>query len=268
MSPTLQLALGGGALLALAALGACVAQRARPVRPLTRGGDPAPMTTATTHLPPLDLAVRDVRYETATFAVGWFWTPDSRFGGLEGVLRTRVGYTGGTTPHPTYKKIGDHTEAFQVDFDPSKLTYEQLLERFWSEHDPTHGPWSTQYKAAVWTHDATQAATAARTRDALAARLGVPVRTEVLPLGTFTLAEDYHQKYYLRHHEELMAELAAYFDDTPGLIGSTAVARLNGWLAGHATSQAQVERELPLLGLSAEGQARVRASFGQQATCR
>lgn len=155
-----------------------------------------------------------------------------------------------------------------MDFDPSKITYEQLLDLFWSQHDPTQRPWSTQYQAAVWTHDAAQAAIAARSKDALAARLGAPVRTPVLPLGVFTLAEDYHQKYYLRHHEELMAELAPYFDDTAGLIGSTAVARLNGWLAGHASSVEQVERELPLLGLSAEGQAYLRARFGEQKTCR
>lgn len=120
----------------------------------------------------------------------------------------------------------------------------------------------------MWTHDAAQAAGAARSRDAAAARLGASVRTEVLPLGEFTLAEDYHQKYYLRHHEELMAELARYFDDTAGLIGSTAAARLNGWLAGHASSPEQIERELPLLGLSPAGQALVRERFGAQRTCR
>lgn len=155
-----------------------------------------------------------------------------------------------------------------MDFDPSKITYEQLLELFWSQHDPTRGAWSTQYKAAVWTHDAEQAAAAARSRDAVAARLGVAVRTEVLPLGEFTLAEDYHQKYYLRRHEELMAALGRYFDDTQGLIGSTAVARLNGWVAGHASSPEQVERELPQLGLSPAAQALVRERFGVQATCR
>jgi peptide-methionine (S)-S-oxide reductase len=164
--------------------------------------------------------------------------------------------------------MGDHTEAFQVDFDPSRVTYAQLLDLFWSEHDPTARSWSTQYKAAVWFHDPVQQAEATRSRDALAARLGGPVRTEVLPLGTFTLAEDYHQKYYLRQHGELMAELARAVDGTAGLLGSTAVARLNGWIAGNATSRAQVDRELPLLGLSAEGQRLVRARFGSQATCR
>lgn len=73
----------------------------------------------------------------ATFAMGCFWGPDAYFGATKGVLRTRVGFTGGSKDGPAYKSLGDHTEAIEIDFDPSEISYESLLQLFWTNHDPT-----------------------------------------------------------------------------------------------------------------------------------
>jgi peptide-methionine (S)-S-oxide reductase len=139
--------------------------------------------------------------------------------------------------NPTYHDLADHTEAFQVDFDPAKLSYEQLLREIWANR---RGGSSRrgQYMEAVFCMDAEQEA-AARRRG-----LGVPILTG----ARFYLAEDYHQKYYLRHDRTLIAELAEY---TPReLVESTIAARLNGYVAGRGLL-AQLHDELPQLGLSA-----------------
>ena len=80
--------------------------------------------------------------ETATFGMGCFWSPEARFGSLPGVFRTRVGYAGGTTPSPTYRQMGDHTETLEIDFDPDVLRYEDVLRHFWRNHYPNRD----QYK--------------------------------------------------------------------------------------------------------------------------
>jgi methionine-S-sulfoxide reductase len=78
-----------------------------------------------------------VRMETASFALGCFWGPEARFGVINGVVHTRVGYAGGTTPHPRYRDLGDHSETVQVDFDPAVITYAELLDVFWKSHNPS-----------------------------------------------------------------------------------------------------------------------------------
>jgi hypothetical protein len=74
--------------------------------------------------------------QTATLGMGWFWGPDARFGHLSGVIRTRVGFSGGTTPSPTYRNIGNHTETLEIDFDPTIISYEEILDIFWKNHNP------------------------------------------------------------------------------------------------------------------------------------
>lgn len=166
-------------------------------------------------------------------------------------MRTRVGYTGGTLENPTYRNLGNHSESVQMDYDPTQISYEDLLAIFWESHNPTTASPSPQYKEAVFYHDEEQKRLAMETRDAVAERLGRQVRTEILPAGTFYLAEDYHQKYNLRRKEAFYSELAAIYPTTTELINSTAAARLNGYLGGHGT-RAQLEEELDSLGLSAE----------------
>lgn len=165
------------------------------------------------------------------------------------MIRTRVGYAGGTTADPTYQNIGDHTETFEVDFDPNVITYEELLAIFWESHDPTFASTLRQYGKVIFYHDERQRLAAEASRDAIAAELGEQVMTLIEPLGTFTRAEDYHQKYYLRHSRAVYDEISACFSSERDFADSTAAARLNGYVGGHGTLE-QFERERDLLGLS------------------
>jgi peptide-methionine (S)-S-oxide reductase len=161
-----------------------------------------------------------------------------------------VGYAGGARENPTYHNLGDHTETLQVDYDPSKISYAQLLELFWEEHDPTSRSWSPQYKAVVFYHDEEQKRLAEESRTRLAARLGKTIHTEVLPYGRFYAAEDYHQKYYLRGHRQILRQFQQYYPHAAGLMNSTAAARVNGYIGGHGTASAYTA-DIDRLGLSA-----------------
>jgi peptide-methionine (S)-S-oxide reductase len=170
---------------------------------------------------------------------------------LEGVVRTRVGYAGGRTPHPTYHNIGDHTEAVQVDYDPERIGYADLLAFFWESHRPTSRSWRRQYLHAVFFQDARQEKEALASKAAVEKRLGETVRTEVLPLRSFTLAEDYHQKYLLKREPDLLRELTRIYPRPDDLVNSTAAARINGYAGGYG-SATQLEQEIGSLGLSPE----------------
>ncbi len=173
------------------------------------------------------------------------------------MIRTRVGYAGGKEPNPTYREIGDHSETLQVDFDPRQISYEALLEKFWEGYDPTEQSWSRQYMAAVLYHDDAQRRAAEASRARLEAKLGRKIATAILPLGAFTLAEDYHQKYYLRHDRALREEIKAMYPADRDFVNSTAAARANGILGGYGT-QADRETDLLRMGLSPEAQERLR----------
>ena len=135
---------------------------------------------------------------TATFGMGCFWGPDARFGALEGVARTRVGYAGGTDSDPSYFSLGDHTEVVQIDYDPEVVSYEDLLEVFWDTHDWASTAPKRQYRSVVLAHDDDQYATAQRERTALEDRAGRSAAVDIERLETFHLAEPSHQKYELR----------------------------------------------------------------------
>lgn len=165
------------------------------------------------------------------------------------MVRTRVGYTGGTQADPTYYNLGDHTESIQVDYDPEQISYEQLLQVFWEAHNPRSRAYSRQYMAAVFFQDEEQKRLAEASRGRVEAELGADVFTQILPAGTFYLAEDYHQKYNLRRHQGMYNEIAEVYPQTEQLIASTAAARINGYLGGYGT-RAQLETELAGLGLS------------------
>ena len=142
----------------------------------------------------------------ATFAAGCFWGVEATFRQLPGVTGTRVGYTGGHFAHPTYKDVCSdrtgHAEAVEVEFDPGKVRYEELLKVFWENHDPTQlnrqGPdWGSQYRSAIFFHTPQQEAVARASKDALqgSGRFQRPVVTEITPASEFYRAEDYHQRY-------------------------------------------------------------------------
>ncbi len=168
---------------------------------------------------------------------------------MEGVYRTRVGYTGGSLENPTYHNLGDHTEAFQVDYDPALLSYEDLLEIFWDNHNPTGKAWSRQYRAAIFTHNQDQENLALESKAALENMLGQKVTTEIVSLEKFYLAEDYHQKYYLQARPELADELIAYYPDFRDFVESTAAARINGYIGGYGNALRLAE-EIERFGLS------------------
>jgi peptide-methionine (S)-S-oxide reductase len=169
---------------------------------------------------------------------------------MPGVIRTRVGYAGGTIADPTYRNIGDHTETVQIDYDPSRVSYEKLLEVFWTSHSPRSPSFSRQYADILFYHneEQKQAALKFKAREATKGK----VYTEIIPAGPFYIAEDYHQKYYLRGQRELLQEFQAIYPDAADLTDSTAAARINGFLAGYGTLD-QLEAEIDSYGLSSGG---------------
>lgn len=155
---------------------------------------------------------------------------------------------------PSYRKMGDHTETLQVDYDPSRISYSQLLDIFWQSHQPERHSWSRQYMHAVFYYDENQRLQAEASKIALAEKIGDKVETKVLPLRSFTMAEDYHQKYLLKSHAELKGEVERIYSSHQDLIDSTAAARLNGYVGGHGNKD-QLSREIARLGLNTEGKA-------------
>jgi peptide-methionine (S)-S-oxide reductase len=144
--------------------------------------------------------------EKATFAAGCFWHVEEAFRCLEGVESTRVGYTGGTMKNPTYEDVctdkTGHAEAVEVTFDPTKITYDELLEMFWEIHDPTalnrQGPdRGTQYRSAIFYHTPEQKAAAERSKQKLeeSKMYRKKIVTEITEATEFYQAEDYHQQY-------------------------------------------------------------------------
>lgn len=202
-------------------------------------------------IPPID-ASAPTKVETATFALGCFWGPDSRFGILNGVVRTRVGYAGGTKDNPSYHDLGDHSETVQIDYDPTRISYEELLDVFWKSHDPTQHPWSRQYMSLVLYHNDEQKKMAMETRDREEARTGSKIYTEIIPAAKFYLAEAYHQKYWLQQKPDLMKEFSVIYPDTDDFTASTAAARVNGYLGSYGTF-ASLQKELSSFGLSPAG---------------
>jgi len=142
----------------------------------------------------------------ATFGAGCFWGVEAAFRQVEGVTATAVGYSGGTAPDPTYREVCSgrtgHAEAVRVEYDPDRVSYEQLLDRFWDMHDPTtpnrQGPdVGTQYRSVIFFHTPEQEAAARASKERLqaAARRWRPIVTEIVPAPAFHRAEDYHQRY-------------------------------------------------------------------------
>ncbi len=143
---------------------------------------------------------------TATFAAGCFWGIEEAFRQVEGVIATTAGYSGGTFENPTYKDVCSgrtgHAEVVQVEYDPARVSYEQLLTLFWSIHDPTQlnrqgNDVSEQYRSAIFFHTVQQEATARKSKQDLedSGRIAKPIVTEITPASTVYKAEEYHQQY-------------------------------------------------------------------------
>jgi len=167
--------------------------------------------------------------ETATFALGCFWGPDATFGARDGVVRTRVGYAGGTTPDPSYHDIGDHSEAIQVDYDPDVLSFADLVDVAIDTHAVHRQTGKRQYQNILFyaTVDEREIIEAALNG------LAVPqVATRVEELASFTLAETYHQKYNLRNKRALLADFEDAGYDDAAIRESPAAAKYNAYVAG------------------------------------
>ena len=144
--------------------------------------------------------------EKATLAAGCFWGVEATFRQVEGVVSTTVGYTGGALKNPTYKEVctdrTGHAEAVQVEYDPSKVSYDDLLQVFWENHDPTtlnrQGPdVGTQYRSAIFFHTPEQERSAKASKDhqQRSGKYQRPIVTEITPASEFWPAEEYHQQY-------------------------------------------------------------------------
>jgi peptide-methionine (S)-S-oxide reductase len=177
-------------------------------------GRPEPVTTPPPHvvngrslLPPYPEGTR-----IAEFALGCFWGEEKLFWEVPGVWVTAVGYEGGYTPNPTYEEVCSgrtgHAETIRVVFDPSKVTYEELLRHFWEAHDPTQGmrqgnDAGTQYRSAIFVADDDQRRAAETSRDMYQGQLSAAgygkITTEIAEAGSFYYAEDYHQQYLAKN---------------------------------------------------------------------
>jgi len=144
--------------------------------------------------------------QKTTFGAGCFWGVESAFRQIKGVVSTTVGYSGGTFKNPTYQDVCSgrtgHAEVVEVEYDPSQVSYEELLNVFWENHDPTQlnrqGPdMGAQYRSAIFFHTPEQEATARASKEALerSGRYKRPIVTEITPASDFYRAEDYHQQY-------------------------------------------------------------------------
>ena len=143
--------------------------------------------------------------EKATFGAGCFWGVEEAFRKVEGVVDVVVGYAGGHTENPTYGDVCSgttgHAEVAEVEYDPSKVSYEKLLEVFWENHDPTtpnrQGPdVGTQYRSAIFFHNPEQEAAARASKEEAQTRFKDPIVTEITSGSEFYRAEEYHQRYF------------------------------------------------------------------------
>ncbi len=146
------------------------------------------------------------KYEKASFAAGCFWGVESTFRDLKGVISTSVGYMGGSTDDPTYGDVCSgstgHAETVQIIYDPSKISYEKLLDTFWNKHDPTtenrQGPdVGSQYRSIIFYYNEEQKRLAIESKNNLeeSGKYNQPIVTEIIPAPKFYPAEDYHQQY-------------------------------------------------------------------------
>ncbi len=163
-----------------------------------------------------------------------------------------MGYAGGTTTNPSYYNIANHAETVQVEYDPTIVSYKELLNVFWREHKPTYPAYSGQYRSIIFYHDEEQQRLAVATKQREEARRGKTMYTDIVSFSAFYLAEDYHQKYYLRLIPNLLTEFEHIYPDLQNFVNSTAVTRINGYLGGYGTIQ-DLEQQLKNFGLSSAG---------------
>ncbi|MFS0689315.1 peptide-methionine (S)-S-oxide reductase [Sporosarcina sp. 179-K 8C2 HS] len=193
--------------------------------------------------------------ETATFGMGCFWGSDARFGSLPGVIRTRVGYAGGTTPSPTYRQMGNHTETVEIDFNPAILSYEDVLRHFWRNHYPNRDEYKgRQYLSLLRCRSEEQFEAAERVKKEMEVKLGEVIETDIAAFTDFTLAEERHQKYYVKRYPKALEQLQMLYPEPGMLLNSTFAARLNGFVKGFRSKDSLLE-EIAGWEIDGEGKA-------------
>src|SRR6056297_383716 len=200
------------------------------------------------NIPPID-KIDVKKMKTATFAMGCFWGPDVLFGGVEGVSKTRVGYAGGEMENPTYHNLGGHTETIQIEYDPTAISYKELLEIFFENHNPYVKPYSTQYKSIVFYHNQNQKEIYQNYVEKL--KENKTLYTQLKEYDKFYYAEFYHQKYQLQGFSRLMKEVQKYYPKDMNFINSTLTARLN-YFVGTREGKELLEKEKEYYGLDEE----------------
>ncbi|KAG5079151.1 Peptide methionine sulfoxide reductase A5 [Glycine soja] len=175
------------------------------------------------------------RLHVAVFALGSFWRSEAVFGCLPGVVRTTVGYAGGSKPNPEYRSLGDHAESVKVEYDPQLISFRELLDVFWSSHDPRQvygqGPdVGNQYRSIIFVNGTEESRMAAvsKEQEQTRSRSSI-VTTQILQLGTFYPAEPEHQKFELKQNTillQLIGNLPA-----EELERSSLATKLNGYVA-------------------------------------
>ncbi|SDP32880.1 peptide-methionine (S)-S-oxide reductase [Litchfieldia salsa] len=149
---------------------------------------------------------------------------------------TRVGYAGGTTQAPTYKQMGDHTETLQIEFNPKVISFRNLLKVFWENHNPNRALYKErQYISIILYQNEEQRVLIEKMKSELEYELKEEIQTEVSPCKHFTLAEDYHQKYYLKKYPDAVEKMRTIYPTDDEYFSSTLVARLNGFVKGYGT---------------------------------
>ncbi|XP_022740191.1 peptide methionine sulfoxide reductase A5-like [Durio zibethinus] len=177
----------------------------------------------------------DQSLKTAVFALGSFWRSEAVFGCLNGVVRTTAGYAGGSKINPAYRSLGDHAESVLVEYDPKEINFRQLLEIFWSSHDPRQvfgqGPdVGNQYRSIIFTNGAEEARLAAMSKESeqTKSRSSI-VTTQIQQLGSFYPAEPEHQKFELKRQPMLLQLIGNLSEDDHEK--SNLAAKLNGYAA-------------------------------------
>lgn len=192
----------------------------------------------------------DGETQKATYAMGCFWGVEALFGAQPGVVRVTAGYTGGTMKKPSYRYLGDHYEAVEIEFDPKVTKFSKLSKLFWRNHDPStfeEGKSSYyQYRSAIFYHDEKQKV---HYEEDIAGRIAFSekvVRTKLLQAEHFYPAENYHQKYFLRQHDNLVSSLELEDKD---FLTSSRTSRLLGYISGNGKEESFLE-EVEGLGLT------------------
>jgi hypothetical protein len=148
--------------------------------------------------------------------------------------------------------MGDHAETIQIEYDPTQISYRELLTIFWTSHDATRPALKRQYMSAIFFHNDEQKRLALETRDREAAKVKGTIVTEIVPFTEFYVAEAYHQKYYLQQVPELMREFSTIYPVAQDFTNSTAAARVNGYIGGYGSPEV-LKTEIDSLGLSPAG---------------